>query len=85
MNAKVKEIAYKLWCNNEISKCVNLVNEKKEEYNNEPLYWCNICNSLSIVNCDSPLDDRLTCYCNECNSTDIKKGNVQEWLKIKNK
>ena len=45
----------------------------KEDYNNEPVFYCSECLSLKIRNIDD------TDYCDKCGSTDIKEANIHEW------
>ena len=47
----------------------------KEDYNNEPVYYCRRCHSLNIT----VLDD-LDC-CEDCGSTDVDSCHIEEWLK----
>lgn len=48
----------------------------KEDYNNEPVYYCKRCHSLNI----SVLGDDLDC-CDDCGSTDIDSCHIEEWIK----
>jgi hypothetical protein len=52
------------------------MNNSKQEYNEEPVFYCKNCLSLKIktVQVDSNLD-----YCDECGSTDIAQTNIEEW------
>lgn len=52
------------------------MNNSKQEYNEEPVFYCRNCLSLKIktVQVDSNLD-----YCDECGSTDIAQTNIEEW------
>lgn len=43
----------------------NLSVDKKNDYNNEPVYFCASCLSLSIMNYTGIVD----CYCGHCTST----------------
>jgi hypothetical protein len=45
----------------------------KEDYNNEPVYYCTECMSLRIRNIDG------TDYCDKCGSTNIEQTNIREW------
>ena len=49
----------------------------KEEYNEEPVFYCSRCHSLNI----KMIDD--TDYCDECGSTDVSSGSIDEWIKNK--
>ena len=52
------------------------MDNSKQEYNEEPVFYCKNCLSLKIktVQVDSNLD-----YCDECGSTDIAQTNIEEW------
>lgn len=52
------------------------MNNSKQEYNEEPVFYCKNCLSLKIktVQVDSNLD-----YCDECGSTSIAQTNIEEW------
>lgn len=54
-------------------------NTDKEQYNNEPVYYCKNCLSLKVktVLVDSGLD-----FCEECGSTDIEQAHIEEWRKL---
>lgn len=45
----------------------------KEDYNNEPVYYCTQCLSLRI----RTLED--TEYCDKCGSTNIEQTHIREW------
>ena len=45
----------------------------KEEYNNEPVYYCSECLSLKIRDIDG------TDYCDKCGSTNINQTHINEW------
>lgn len=45
----------------------------KDEYNNESVYYCKHCLSLRILNLNE-FD-----YCDNCGSTDIEKGHINDW------
>ena len=49
---------------------------RKEEYDNEPIFYCNNCLSLKIRSVDQ-LDNSE--YCEECSSTDIGQISIKEW------
>lgn len=55
------------------------MNNSKQEYNEEPVFYCKNCLSLKIktVQVDSNLD-----YCDECGSTDIAQTSIEEWRNI---
>ena len=46
----------------------------KNEYNNEPVYYCSRCLSLRIREFDT--DDL---YCDECGNTHIESTNIENW------
>lgn len=45
----------------------------KEDYNNEPVFYCSECLSLKIREIDG------TDFCDDCGSTDIKEADIHEW------
>lgn len=51
----------------------------KEQYNDEPVFYCGNCLSLRIktVLVDSDLD-----FCDECGSTNIAQAHIEEWRKL---
>lgn len=55
------------------------MDNSKQEYNKEPVFYCKNCLSLKIktVQVDSNLD-----YCDECGSTDIAQTSIEEWRDI---
>ena len=55
------------------------MNNSKQEYNEEPVFYCKNCLSLKVktVQVDSNLD-----YCDECGSTDIAQTTIEEWRDI---
>lgn len=55
------------------------MDNSKQEYNEEPVFYCKNCLSLKIktVQVDSNLD-----YCDECGSTDIAQTSIEEWRGI---
>ena len=55
------------------------MNNSKQEYNEDPVFYCKNCLSLKIktVQVDSNLD-----YCDECGSTDIAQTSIEEWRDI---
>ena len=52
--------------------------DKKNDYNNEPVYFCASCLSLSVMNYTGIVD----CYCGHCTSTRIIVGNIYQWEKL---
>lgn len=51
----------------------------KEEYNNEPVYYCKNCLSLNI---QFIKDIEDTDFCDECSSTDIGCCSIEEWRRL---
>lgn len=51
----------------------------KEEFNQEPIYYCKQCLSLKIMRV-AGMDD--VAYCDECGSTDIEETSIEEWRKL---
>ena len=45
----------------------------KEDYNNEPVFYCSECLSLRIRSLDD-ID-----YCDKCGSTSIEEANIKDW------
>ena len=54
-------------------------NTCREQYNNEPVFYCRHCLSLRIKTVveGSDLD-----YCDKCGSTDIGQTNIEEWRRL---
>lgn len=50
--------------------------EKKINYNDEPVFYCEHCLSL-LVMCDAPID-----YCANCSSTEINSCTLEEYDKL---
>lgn len=82
---KYLAVAKVLWDTNDTKAIYSRTDEEIKEYNDIPVYWCNTCKSLNIVNIDMPLNKEVNCYCVKCYSTDIKRGHIDEWLQIANK
>ena len=56
---------------------------QKQQYNDEPVFYCKQCLSLKIRNVPNMEDSD---YCDDCGSTDIASMHVSEWEKLyKNK
>lgn len=51
---------------------------KKEDFDNEPVYYCAKCYSLNIIH-EDVID---TDCCGECGCSDIKTSSVKEWEKL---
>lgn len=84
-NDKAKETAYKVWCTNDIKSVLVLDLEKVKVYNEVPVHWCDSCKSLAVMNCTTPLNEELKCYCGNCYGTTIIKGNIEDWIKLNKK
>lgn len=50
----------------------------KEEYNDEPVFYCTNCLSLSIAN----YSKAIPCYCSKCTSTNIEQTSIDDWEKL---
>lgn len=48
--------------------------DKKEEYNNEPVMFCQKCLSLKIMFVDEDIS-----FCDECGSSDVKYTGIHNW------
>ena len=46
----------------------------KEDYNNEPVFYCNHCLSLKILSLNSNID-----FCDECGSTEVNTTDISTW------
>ena len=55
------------------------INEHKQEYNQEPVYYCRKCLHLKIGYV-AVLEGSE--YCEDCNSTNIEKATIEEWDKM---
>lgn len=53
----------------------NLEGDKKNDYNDEPVFYCSQCLSLRVR--DAGLPDLL--YCDECGSADILTTDINSW------
>lgn len=52
-------------------------NKHKQEYEEEPVYYCADCLSLNVL-----IYDEDTSYCGECTGVDIKSTSFKEWEKL---
>lgn len=54
-------------------------NTDKEQYNDEPVFYCKNCLSLKIktVVVNSDLD-----FCDDCGSTDVESAHIDDWKKL---
>lgn len=48
----------------------------KEEYNQEPVFYCKNCLSLKIRDVEH-IDDSE--YCDDCGSTDVESTSIERW------
>jgi hypothetical protein len=48
----------------------------KEEYNDDPVWYCRSCLSLKIKNFGD--DEMVPCYCAACSSTDVGTATIDE-------
>lgn len=46
---------------------------KKEEYNQEPVFYCKRCLSLKIMT------DQDMSYCDDCGNTEIRDTSIEHW------
>lgn len=53
--------------------------DKKEEYNDEPVFYCKECLSLKIKTVMHGLD---LDYCDDCGATNIEKIHIEDWEKL---
>lgn len=51
----------------------------KQQYNEEPVFYCNHCLSLKVRHVVGMEDSE---YCDECGSTDIAQASIEEWEKL---
>ncbi len=51
----------------------------KEDYNQEPVYYCVSCHSLKIRSLDGETD-----YCDNCGSTIIAQTDIETWKELTN-
>lgn len=77
MHAKALE----LWIINNPRELYHQDPVKLRTYNDEPVYWCNNCLSLSIG--DVIIDGENTPYCRHCNTINVHKGHIDTWLRLK--
>ena len=53
--------------------------EEKQNYNEEPIFYCKSCLSLKIRSVPNMEDSE---FCDECSSTDIGQCSIEEWEKM---
>lgn len=51
----------------------------KDDYNDDPVYYCKRCLSLNIK--DMPFSKDI-CYCADCTNADIGTTSIEEWLEM---
>ena len=49
----------------------------QNEYDEEPVWYCNRCLSLAIVNVVG-----FDCCCNDCGCTDVRSDSIGNWEKM---
>ena len=65
---------------------INKPDQKKEDYNSEPVAYCKHCHSLHII-----VDESMAfagwdgSYCVDCRSTSIGECTIEEWLEEEEK
>lgn len=53
--------------------------KEKQNYNEEPVFYCKSCLSLKIRSVPNMEDSE---FCDECSSTDIGQCSIEEWEKM---
>lgn len=54
---------------------------QRQEYDDEPVFYCRSCHSLKIIVDDSlASDDWDGSYCADCHSADICECTIEQWL-----
>lgn len=53
--------------------------DHKEDYNDEPVYYCKRCLSLNIQ--QMPMLENMSC-CGDCGTVDIGTASIEEWEKL---
>lgn len=51
-----------------------MTDKEREEYNQEPVWFCKDCLSLKIIDVDNDV-----CFCDECGNTNIGKASIEVW------
>lgn len=51
--------------------------EHNNQYNEEPVFYCNRCLSLAIIRSKGSY-----CYCKECNSADLGVTDIDDWEEL---
>lgn len=54
----------------------------KEDYNEDPVEYCNFCLSLNIIQSEPDLNNTSICYCTKCGNIEIEETNIEEWEKL---
>lgn len=60
-------------------QAVQAKEQKKKEYNNEPVLYCKRCLSLRIMNVPKIENSD---FCDECGGTDIGEATIDEWSEL---
>lgn len=53
--------------------------EEKQNYNEDPVFYCKSCLSLKIRSVPNMEDSE---FCDECSSTDVGQCSIEEWEKL---
>lgn len=59
-----------------MGKMSEWVNKDKQQYTEEPVYYCTKCLSLKIRSVD---DDKDSDYCDNCGSTEVSTTDIYTW------
>lgn len=53
-----------------------------ENYNDEPIEYCNSCLSLKLMESTSENNQTSICYCAKCGSVETEKAHITVWEKL---
>lgn len=53
-----------------------------ENYNDEPIEYCNSCLSLKLMESIPENNQTSICYCAKCGNTEIEKAHITVWEKL---
>lgn len=53
---------------------IGAIENKKQEYNAEPVFYCEHCLSLKVMVLDQAIN-----YCEDCGSTETQEAHIDEW------
>jgi C4-type Zn-finger protein len=61
----------------------------ENKYNEEPVHYCTMCNSLAIIRKEVNIASngnilKTECYCKKCGSTHIEMTDIFTWLESNN-